>query len=217
MKKREIFLVDDHPIISEGLEQLINQENDLHVCGSATDAAMAMKSIRIKRPHLVIVDISLGGKSGIELISEIKHYFPDIRILVLSMHTKALVVDRAMRAGAKGYVQKGEATNVIIKAIRTVLSGNIYFSSTISRTLLSSFYSSKKGQNDQALIETLTQREFEIFQLIAKGLSSGDIAGTLNISAKTVDAHREKIKEKLGVKNSRNLYVYAAQWLNSVG
>jgi len=146
MKKREIFLVDDHPIISEGLEQLINQENDLHVCGSATDAAMAMKSIRIKRPHLVIVDISLGGKSGIELISEIKHYFPDIRILVLSMHTKALVVDRAMRAGAKGYVQKGEATNVIIKAIRTVLSGNIYFSSTISRTLLSSFYSSKKGQ-----------------------------------------------------------------------
>lgn len=213
-EKKKIFLVDDHPIICEGLAQLLNQEDDLRVCGCADDAKTAMKNIRSLKPHLVIVDISLAGKSGIELMSEIKDTFPDIRVLALSMYTQPLIVDRAMKAGAMGYVNKNEVTNVVVKAVRRVLGGMIYLSDTMSGQLLDSLYSNKQ-KTDRMLVETLTQREFEIFRLIAQGYSARDIAGTLNISIKTVDVHREHIKEKLCLKNSHHLYIYASQWLNA--
>jgi DNA-binding NarL/FixJ family response regulator len=210
--KKEIFLVDDHPIVCEGLEQLINQEDDLHVCGHAYDAATAMKAIRFLKPDLVVVDVSLKGKSGIELMSEIKVYFPGIYILALSMHSQLLIVDRAMKAGAMGYVNKDEATNVIVHSIRRVLGGMIYLSSEMSERLLDNLYG-KKVECSRILVETLSQREFEIFRLIGQRLRARDISKTLNISIKTVYAHQESIKEKLFLKNSRDLYTYALQWL----
>jgi DNA-binding NarL/FixJ family response regulator len=210
--KKKIFIVDDHPIVCEGLEQLINQEDDLRVCGYAGDAIKAMKAIRSLQPDLVIVDVSLAGKSGIELMGEIKNSFPDIFILALSMHVQPLIVDRAMKAGAMGYVSKSEVTNVIVKAIRRVFGGAIYLSDTLSEKLLDNIYI-RKNKSDHLLLNSLTQREFEIFRLIAKNLSSREIAVSLNISIKTVDAHREHIKEKLHLKDSRELYGYALQWL----
>jgi len=213
MKKKDIFIVDDHPIVCEGLEQLINQEVDLLVCGHAGDAVRAMKAIRSLDPDLVIVDISLEGKSGIELMNEIKTFFPNIRILALSMHEQPLIVDRCMKAGAMGYVSKNEVTNVIIKAIRRVLSGMIYLSEAMSERLLDNLYV-KKRQSGQVLVDSLTKREFEVFGLISKGLSSREIAEILSISIKTVDAHREHIKEKLRLNDSRELYSYALQWLS---
>jgi len=212
-EKKKVFLVDDHPLVCEGLEQLINQEDDFHVCGYANDTATAIKAMRSLNPDLAIVDVSLEGKSGIELMSEIKASFPDIRILALSMHIQPLIVDRALKAGAMGYVSKNEATNVIVKAIRRVLGGNIYLSGAMSNILLENIYG-KTRQPSRLLLDSLTQREFEVFRLTGQGLSARDIAGTLNISTKTVDTHREHIKEKLRLKNSRELYSYALQWLN---
>jgi len=210
--KTTIFLIDDHPIVCEGLAQLINQENDLHVCGQANDASTAMKAIRSIKPDFIIVDVSLEGKSGIELMSEIRSYYPDVHLLALSMHVEPLVVERALMAGANGYVCKHEATVVIIKAIRRVLSGAIYLNDAMSEKLLNNIYG-KKLKSNKFLVNNLTQREFEVFRLIGQGLSTRELARTLNISIKTVEAHREHIKEKLKMKDSRELYNYAIQWL----
>lgn len=210
--KTTIFLVDDHPIVCEGLAQLINQECDLQVGGQANDASTAMKAIRSMKPDFVVVDISLEGKSGIELISEIKCSFPDIHVLALSMHVEPLIVERALMAGANGYVSKQEVTSVIIKAIRRVLSGAIYLSGAMSERLLENMYG-KKLQPNRLLVDKLTQREFEIFRLIGRGMRTHEMAGTLNISVKTIEAHREHIKGKLKLKDSRELYNYALQWL----
>jgi len=211
--KKKIFLVDDHPIVCEGLSQLLSQEDDLEVCGYAVDAKTAMSKMRSLKPDLAIIDISLAGKSGIELAGEIKSTFPTIRILALSMHSQPMIVDRAMKAGAMGYVNKSEVTNVIVKAVRRVLGGMIYLSDEMSEQLLGSLYGQKQT-TDRTRVETLTQREFEILQLIARGLSARDIAEALNISVKTVDVHRDHIKEKFCLKNSRHLYIYASQLLN---
>lgn len=210
--KTTVFLVDDHPIVIEGLAQLINQEDDLRVCGEANDAATAMKEIRSRKPDFIIVDVSLEGKSGIELISEIKSSYQNVHILALSMHAELLIVERALMAGASGYVSKHEATVSIIQAIRRVLSGNIYLNAEMSERLLNNIYS-KKFPHNSLLVNELTQREFEVFRLIGQGLNTREIAGTLNISIKTIGAHREHIKEKLNLKNSRELYNYALKWL----
>ena len=210
-EKKQVFLVDDHPIICEALEQLINQENDLHVCGCAGDAATAFKAVRSNKPDLVVVDISLQGKSGIELISEIKVYSQDIHTLALSMYFDPLIVDQSMQAGAMGYVNKNEATEVIIEAIRRVINGQIYLSPSISERLLNNFYG-KNRHPDRLNVDRLSRRELEIFRLIGQGSSPREIAKILHISVKTVDAHREHIKEKLRLRNSRELYGYALQW-----
>jgi len=210
--KKKIFIVDDHPLICEGLEQLINQENDLHVIGYAINAETAMKAIRELKPDMVIVDISLGGKSGIELISEIKAFYSKTLILVLSMHVDPLIVDRTLKAGARGYVSKNEVTTVIVMAIRRVIGGMIYLNDNTSERLLDNIYSTNRNTNS-LLVDSLTSREFEIFRLIGQGFDTRHIAETLNISVKTVEAHRENIKGKLCVKSARELYTYAFQWL----
>lgn len=211
-KRIEILIVDDHPIVCEGLTQLINQEDDFHVCGHARNASTAMKAIRSMKPDFVIVDISLEGKSGIELIGEIKTFCPDIYVLALSMHIEPLIVERALMAGAKGYVSKHEATTVIIKAIRRVLSGSIYLSDPMSEKLIDNMYG-KKLEPNRLLVDKLSSREFEVFQLIGKGMTVREMAGMLNISIKTIEAHREHIKGKLKLKDSRELFSYALQWL----
>ena len=211
-EKNKIFLVDDQPIICEALEQLINQEDDLHVCGCAGDAVTALKAMRSLKPDLAIVDISLQGKSGIELMRETKACLQNIQILALSMYFDPLIVDQVMKAGAMGYVNKNEATEVIIKAIRKVINGQIYLSSAISDRLLNNFYGKNEHFN-QLGVDKLSQRELEIFQLIAQGDSPRKIASSLHISIKTVGAHREHIKKKLCLRNSHELYDYALQWL----
>lgn len=211
-KIKKIFLVDDHPIICEALEQLINQEDDLHVCGHAADAITALRAIRSQNPDLAVVDISLPGKSGIELINEIKAYSYEIQILALSMYFDPLIVDRAMKAGAMGYVSKNEVTEVIINAIRRVIHGQIYLSHDMSERLLNNLYG-KSQHFDQVLVESLSKRELEIFRLIGQGIGSREIADILHISVKTVDAHREHIKKKLRLKTSHELNSYALRWL----
>lgn len=212
-KKTQIFLVDDHPLICKGLEQLINLEDDLQVIGYAVNAETAMQAIRTLKPDLVIVDISLEGKSGIELIRDIKVSFPEVLILVLSMHIDLLFVDRALKAGAMGYISKNEATTVIVQAIRKVLEGTIYLNKDMSEKLMNSIYG-KHNRSTRMLVDRLTPREFEVFRLIGQGLSNRHIAETLHISIKTVDSHKEHIKEKLHLKNAHELYRYAFQWLN---
>ena len=212
-KKTQIFLVDDHPLICEGLEQLINQEEDLHVIGYAMNAKTALEAIRSLKPDLVIVDISLEGKSGIELTAEIKASWPRMLVLALSMHVDPLIVDRALKAGAMGYVSKNDVTTVIVQAIRRVLGGMIYLNEAMSEKLLDSIYG-KKHRPNRLLVDSLTPREFEVFRLIGQNLSTRHISETLHISIKTVEAHREHIKEKLRLKNARELHSYALQWLN---
>ncbi len=207
----KILIVDDHPIVCEGLAQFINQEPDLEVVGAARDASEAMKKVEELKPELVIVDISLVGKSGIELIGEIRAFDENMPVLALSMHTEALYVERTLRAGARGYVTKNDATNVIIKAIRKVLSGGIYLSEGMSDMLLDSLYGRKRESGGTA-VERLSVREFEVFRLIGQGMKNYQIAEILGISTKTVDAHREHIKEKLRVKDSQELFSYALQW-----
>jgi len=211
MKMTRILIVDDHPIVCEGLAQFINQEPDLEVVGTAGDASEAMKKVNELKPDLVIADISLVGKSGIELIGEIKAYDENMPTLALSMHTEALYVERTLRAGARGYVTKNDATNVIIKAIRKVLSGGIYLSEGMSDMLLDSLYGRKRELGGTA-VARLSVREFEVFRLIGQGMKNYQIAETLGISTKTVDAHREHIKEKLRLRDSQELFRYALQW-----
>jgi len=207
----KILIVDDHPIVCEGLAQLIIQEPDLEVVGIAADALEGMKKVEELKPDLVIADISLVGKSGIELIGEIKAYDENMPVLALSMHTEALYVERTLRAGARGYVTKTDATNVIIKAIRKVLGGGIYLSEGMSDMLLDSLYGRRREQGTSA-VGRLSVREFEVFRLIGQGMKNNQIAEVLGISTKTVDAHREHIKEKLRVRDSQELLRYALQW-----
>jgi len=207
----KILIVDDHPIVCEGLAQLIIQEPDLEVLGIAADALEGMKKVEELKPDLVIADISLVGKSGIELIGEIKAYDENMPVLALSMHTEALYVERTLRAGARGYVTKTDATNVIIKAIRKVLGGGIYLSEGMSDMLLDSLYGRRREQGTSA-VGRLSVREFEVFRLIGQGMKNNQIAEVLGISTKTVDAHREHIKEKLRVRDSQELLRYALQW-----
>ncbi len=207
----KILIVDDHPIVCEGLAQLIIQEPDLEVVGIAADALEGMKKVEELKPDLVIADISLVGKSGIELIGEIKAYDENMPVLALSMHTEALYVERTLRAGARGYVTKNDATNVIIKAIRKVLGGGIYLSEGMSDMLLDSLYGRRREQGASA-VGRLSVREFEVFRLIGQGMKNNQIAEVLGISTKTVDAHREHIKEKLRVRDSQELLRYALQW-----
>jgi DNA-binding NarL/FixJ family response regulator len=214
--KAKILIVDDHPIVCEGLAQLINQEIDLVVVGEARDAAEALKKIFELEPDLVIVDISLVGKSGIELTSEIRSLYPTTPVLALSMHTERLYVERALNAGARGYVSKGEATAVITGAIRKVLNGRIYLSDGMSESLLDSLYG-RAHERGRMAVEKLTDREFEVFRLIGRGLKNHQIAELFGVSVKTVDAHREHIKEKLQIKDSHELFGYALQWSRTSG
>lgn len=208
--KRSVLLVDDHPIVRQGLAELINQEPDLHVTGQATSAAAAMEMIEREVPDVAIVDISLEDRSGIELIKDLRSRQPELPILALSMHDEALYAERALRAGAKGYIMKQEATEKVMTAIRRVLEGQIYVSDRMAARLLNQFVNAKPGDDDTPL-GRLSDRELEIFTMIGKGLGTRDIATKLFLSVKTVEAHREHIKEKLKLKSGTELMRMAVQ------
>jgi DNA-binding NarL/FixJ family response regulator len=205
-----ILLVDDHPIVRERLAELINQQPDLAVCGEAEDANAAVKAAQSLRPDLAILDITLKDTYGIELIKHLKTVLPKLPILVLSMHDESLYGERALRAGASGYLTKQQATKHVIEAIRRVLAGDIYASETLSRLLVQKMAGGMPGGGSPT--DALSDRELEIFQLLGQGMSLDRIADSLFVSVKTVEAHREHIKQKMKFKSSAELLRYAMEF-----
>ena len=206
--KWRIFVVDDHPIVRQGLAQLINSEPDLTVSGQGEDAYGSLRAIKENKPDLCLVDVSLKDSDGIELLKELKAQAPDLPVLILSMHDESLYAERALRAGAKGYIMKQEAPQTLLGAIRKVLGGEVYVSDRMGATLLQRMVGSKKSQGALPM-DRLTDRELEIFRMIGGGMSVKDIADKLFLSTKTVEAHREHIKEKLNLKSSAELLRFA--------
>lgn len=209
-KKIQIVVVDDHPILRQGLAQMINLEKDLAVCGEAESAHQAIEIIAAAKPDIAIVDITLKDSNGVELIKDIRTRHPDLPILVLSMHDESLYAERVLRAGAKGYIMKREPPQKLLHAIHRILDGHIYVSEAISERMLTVLSDGKTVAN-RSPIEHLSDRELEIFQCIGNGLGRQKIAEKLNISVKTVEAHRAKIIQKLKLKDSSDLLQHAIQ------
>lgn len=207
--KSRIFLVDDHPIVRQGLTQLINNEADLTVIGEGEDAYGSLRAIKTAKPDLALVDVSLKGSDGIELLKELRAQEPDLPVLILSMHDESLYAERALRAGARGYVMKQEAPPVLLGAIRRVLKGEIYVSEKMGATLLQRLVGGKASNKGELPLDRLTDREMEVFRMIGSGKTVREIAELLFLSVKTVEAHREHIKEKLSLKTSAELLRYA--------
>ena len=208
----KIFLVEDHPIFRKGLAQLINNEEDMTVCGEAEDTISAMKAIKKSKPDLIIVDISLKDRSGIDLIKDTRDEFTNMPIIVLSMHDEKIYAERTLRAGAKGYIMKQEAPETIIKAIHHVLNGNIFVSDEIA-TRIFSMMADGKSNLENSPIDRLSDRELEVFELIGQGFGTRQIARKLYISIKTVENHRIHIKEKLSLKTAIELIQKATLWV----
>ena len=205
--KRRIFLVDDHPVLRDGLRRLLEAESDLQVCGEAESARKAYDRIEAMSPELAIIDISLPGPSGIELIKGLKSRFPALRMLVLSMHDEALYAERALRAGAMGYVMKQVPTEYLLTAVRRVLKDEIYLSQSLSSQFLGSLVSQKSKVG--SILGKLSDREFEIVRLIGKGFTTGEVAKELCISGKTVESHRGNIRRKLNLRSGSELVRFA--------
>lgn len=212
--KKKVFIVDDHQIIRESLSQLINLEKDLIVAGEAADATQAMVGISKVKPDLVIVDISLKGTSGIELTKNILMRHPNIFVLVISMHDESLYLERALRAGARGYLTKQEATNYAVIAIRKILSGDIYVSDKWRDKLTQKLVRGNTTMADSPF-GMLSDRELEVLQLIGQKYLTQKIADELHVSIKTVESHYANIKNKLALKNSHELFQYAVKWTPS--
>jgi DNA-binding NarL/FixJ family response regulator len=206
--KRRVFIVDDHPIVRQGLAELVNSEPDLAVCGEGEDTYGSLKEIRAKRPDLCLVDVSIKDGDGLELLKELKSFDPDLAVLILSMHDESLYAERALRAGARGYIMKQEAPAVLLAAIRIVLDGEVYLSEKMRNTLLQRMVGGRKSQGKLPM-DRLTDRELEVFRMIGAGLSVKEIAEKLVLSVKTVEAHREHLKEKLNCKTSAELLRFA--------
>jgi DNA-binding NarL/FixJ family response regulator len=213
-QKHRVVIVDDHPMMRQGLAQLINHETDLVTSCEADTAAQAIELINEHKPDLVLVDISLPDKNGLELIKDLRVYHPDLPVLVVSMHDEALYAERVLRAGGRGYIMKQEGGKLLMKAIRQVLSGQIYLSEKMSAKVLEIF-SGRRAEAATSPAELLSDREFEVFQLIGEGKGTRQIAGHLHLSIKTVEVHRANIKQKLGLKTATDLVHYAIRWTES--
>ncbi|MDY0162506.1 response regulator transcription factor [Desulfobotulus sp.] len=206
-----ILIVDDHPVFRKGLAQLINEEKDMEVCGEAEDVAAARIAIQNLKPDMVIIDITLKDKSGLELLGDIQSSNPGLPTLIVSMHDESLYAERAFRLGAMGYIMKGEMSDTVIQAIRQVLSGRIYASDTMVSRMVGRL--SRKADPTTHPVQTLSDRELEVFQLMGKGFQRKDIADLLGVSAKTVGSYRELIKKKLNVNTSGELMREAVEWV----
>ena len=211
---KRIVIVDDHPLFRKGLEQLIHSDSAFAVCGEANNASEAMDVIRKLNPDLAIVDLSLPGANGIELIKNIRAEFPKLPILVLSMHDESLYALRALRAGAEGYVMKHEAMANVIQAIHEVFNGRPYLSPAMAAQVITKF-AHRGSQSEADAVERLSDRELEILELIGKGNEVRQIAKLLHLSPKTVETHRAHIKEKLNLQNARQVTRFAVQWVGT--
>ncbi len=212
LEAKRIVIVDDHPLFRKGLEQLIHSHDGLAICGEAANAAEAMDVIRQIAPDLAIVDLSLPGANGIELIKNIRAEFPKLLILVLSMHDESLYALRSMRAGAQGYVMKQEALDSVVSAIREIFAGRPYLSPAMSATVIAKF-TQGAGEASANVVDGLSDRELEILELIGRGRDVREIAKALHLSPKTVETHRAHIKEKLNLQNARQVARFAVQWM----
>ena len=205
-----ILIVDDHPLVRSGFAQLIGDCPDLEVCGEAGDMAEALDQVETTQPDLAIIDLSLAGGSGLDLIERIKSRNKDILMLVASMHDESLYAERVLSAGARGYINKQEAQDRIIQAIRTVLSGKVYLSQAMTERMLSGMVDADGGKRD---IESLSNRELQVFELIGQGVATSQIAEQLNLSIKTIETHQAHIKKKLGLSSAHELTQRAIRWV----
>ncbi len=213
---KKILIVDDHPLMRKGLALSLEAEPDLTICGQVADAEEAMDALEKLDPDLAIVDISLPGMSGLELIKHMQALRPELRTLVVSRHDEALYAERAIRAGARGYVMKLEAGEMIVKAVRRVLAGGIYVSEEINERLLLGLAAGRQ-ELAQSPLEVLSDRELEVFELTGRGLGTREIAERLHLSVKTVESYRARIKDKLNLKTAAELMQHAVQWVEGEG
>lgn len=210
--KRRVLIVDDHPVFRHGIAALINAEDDLNVCGEASNAQAALQSIREMKPDVVLLDISLPGANGVELIKLIKAERPRLPLLVLSMHDESLYALRALRAGALGYVTKAESLTHVLTALRKVLKGEIYASAKLAEQLIFKAIQSDDVGLDSP-VDKLSDRELEVLEFLGKGMGTKDIAARLNLSVKTIETHRAHIKDKMGFKDSGEMVRFAVDWM----
>jgi DNA-binding NarL/FixJ family response regulator len=212
--RRKLLIVDDHPMMREGLAALIIAQPDLAICAQAASAPEALAAVEAHWPDLVLMDISLPGKSGLEAIKDIQAVAPGLAVLVLSMHDESLYAERVLRAGARGYVMKQEGGKRIMEAIRAVLDGRVFVSEKMSARIMDAFTGRRAGDAGSS-VESLSDREFEVFQLIGRGRSTKEIAAQLHLSVKTVEVHRVNIKAKLKLATSPELVHYAVRWMEA--
>ena len=210
--KSKVLVVDDHPVLRQGISQLIALEDDMMVCGEAADAASALKVAEEQEPDVAIVDISLKDSNGIDLIKDMLVRWPKLPVLVLSMHNESFYAERVFRAGAKGYVTKGEPSSKVIEGIRKVLEGEVYVSEKLATKMICKMMGGRID-TDGYSIDRLSDREFLVFELIGQGLQTREIARKLHLSVKTIDAHRENIKTKLKLGNATELLKTAIHWV----
>ena len=214
--KARVVVVDDHPIVRRGLVQMINNEGDLEVCGEAETIVEALKVVAATKPDVAIVDLYLKGTSGLELLKDVKVRYPKMPVLVLSMYDESIYAERALRAGARGYMMKEEATERVLVAIRRILAGQIYLSETMAARLLHLFVDGRRDHGSSPT-DRLSDRELEVFQLIGNGLGNSQIAAKLHLSAKTIETYRAHIKDKLNLQDSTELLRAAIQWSQGIG
>jgi DNA-binding NarL/FixJ family response regulator len=210
--RRRIFLVEDHPLFRRGIADLINREPDLEVCGEADGISEAISGIKQRRPDLVIVDITLKGTNGIELLKAMRAQEPKLLMLVLSMHDESLYAERALRAGARGYVMKGEAPDDVMAALRKVLRGGLHLSPAMGMQVVRKFVDGQE-QPVASPVQSLSDRELEVLQLIGRGLGTRQVAEELRLSVKTIESHRAHIKEKLNLRTAPAMVRFAVEWV----
>jgi DNA-binding NarL/FixJ family response regulator len=212
--RTKILIVDDHPMMRDGLAQLIGNQPDMEVCGQAGDACEGLEKVRLLKPNLVLADITLPGRDGLELIKDIQALEAGVSVLVLSMHDESLYAERVLRAGGRGYVMKQEGGKRIMEAIRQVSAGHIFVSEKMSSKILEIF-SGHRPEAARSPVESLTDREFQVFQCIGRGVGTKEMARELHVSPKTVEVHRANVKMKLKIKNMAELIRYAVRWVDS--
>lgn len=212
--RHRVLLVDDHPTTREGLAAIINRQPDLQVCGEASNPAEAMQALSGDKPDLMVADMTMPGRSGIEFIKDVHAFLPDLPVLVLSMHDEMLYAERALRAGAQGYLMKDAGSAKVLEVIRQVLLGHVYVSPQMSARLLD-LMTGRRPRGSSSPVEKLSDREFEVFRLLGNGKSTKEVADTLHLSSKTVDVHRGRIKAKLQIKDATSLLHYAVRWVET--
>jgi len=215
-RKTKILVVDDHPIVRYGISRILNKEDDLAVCGEAEDGNEALQAIEKQKPDLILMDISLKRSDGLKLTKIIRGDYPDIPVLILSMHDESVYARKALRSGAKGYIMKEESSEKLVPAIRQVLRGDIYVSDNVNKNVLTDF-AAPANEQDKCLVDALSDRERQVFIFLGQGYSSRAIADKLLLSVKTVETHRSRIKLKLGIEHNQQLLVTAAEWATSEG
>ncbi len=211
-RKSRVFVVDDHPLIRQGLRQLIDREPDLAVCGEAEESGGALHSMDAAKPDIVIVDIALNGPDGIELLKNLRVRYPGLPVLILSMHDESIYAERALRAGANGYIVKQEATGRVLVAIRRILNREIVVSDRVANKMLQQYVRGPAVSRHSSVAD-LTHRELEVFSLIGQGSSTRQIAEKLHLSVKTVESYQAHIKEKLSLGSARELVQHAIRWI----